>query len=45
MMPAAKTKKVVKSAKDGKFVPKKNLTKKPKETYQQTVPVKKPKKK
>jgi len=44
-MPRTKTKTVNKSAKDGRFVTDKEVTKDPDTTYVQTVPVKKAKKK
>jgi hypothetical protein len=40
---ADKTKKVNKSAKDGRFVPDKQVKKSPDTTYEQTVPVKRKK--
>ncbi|WP_394774574.1 hypothetical protein [Flavobacterium sp.] len=43
MAKAAKTKKIVKDAETGRFAKKSDLTKKPKQTYLQTVPVKKKK--
>lgn len=41
MAKTVKTKKIIKSAKSGRFDSKANLIKKPNETYKQTVPVKK----